>query len=1396
MVSDWNRIVKQPLSGVLALWLIASIVGAADPSWYSKSETWRETAFNSRVALEKALAVDHDAQSLEGLKLGTWRATKPLPAAEGFDTVLPPEEGVLPTSKSPEAKKLWQLKKDWRDGTSITITPGGNRSTYAFRTLTADREMTVPIWLDVDDRVGVWLNGRHIFSSEGYRGINQRQDKVELALRKGDNDLMLKLFDKGGAYAFSFSLSPRKSKAAVDETAQLWSLLGRDFTDAQSTREMAWERDDKVWNFQWNEKQVSRLAGKYAALVAEPQRDGMKKRAAKVSTTADIAPIREAYIAAKHAADIGARLALVDMAALRRGVEDLAQTFPDEYAKGKQHLRQLTQYEKSFDAITAGVEAANAKAIAQAAELLAFQRETLLANPLLDFDKVLVVKRRFGGSARSVIGKQIGAPNLNSHTNSDIPHRGWDNEITVLSDLRGDVKHTTLYRPEESHIVRDLEVDFDASRVMFSSIGGNDAWALFEVNADGSGLRQITPIDLPDVDFFDSCYMPDGRVATCSTAGYQGLPCEGGGRPMVNLYQLDPSNGAISQLTFEQDSDYHPAVLNNGRLLYLRWEYSDIMHYFSRILFSCNPDGTNQAEFYGSGSFFPTAYKHARAIPGHPSMVIGIISGHHATPETGRLALVDPALGRKYPLRYRPTSIEWGEPGDRIEILGDVLPAEETGFVQEIPGYGKDVVGNVLDGQGTGVYPNFVYPYPLSEKYHLVTMKPDPKGLWGLYLVDVFDNMTLIVEEEGAGYFEPFPFVERARPPVIPDRITPGVKTANVYITDIYSGPGLAGIPRGSVKSLRVFAYHFAYNKTGGHAVVGVESSWDVKRILGTTPVEEDGSANFIIPANTPVSLQPLDEEGRALQLMRSWLVGKPGELVSCVGCHEMQSQATANTKTTAFVRKPTPLEPWHGEARPFAFGFEVQPVLEKRCMGCHDGEPRKDGKRRLSFADAQTAYKNLHPFVRRPGPESDMSLMQPMEYHASTSPLMQMFEKGHYGVELDREDRERFYCWIDLNAPYRGSWEPKEWRGNDQIARRLELAKLYADVDDNPEAVYAALAEAFAIREPNEFIKPERAPRAKPDGLSVAGFPFSAEQARAMQTRDGVVTREIKLDNNKSIRMVRVPAGSFIMGSESGYGDEAPRSVVQVEQAFWMSECEITNGQYEAFDPGHDTRYYDEHGKDLATPGYIGNHADQPVARVSWNEAKAFCAWFSESTGLDADLPSEAQWEWAARAGSDGDFHYGDQNADFSKFANLSDNTRLFTRTKWDGGSKVHVRRAYDEKHHFPLRDDRSNDAAMVTNYVGKYAPNPWGLKDMVGNVNEWTRSDYAPYPFTNNSTANTRKVARGGSWHDRPRTATATVRTPYEAHQKVFNVGFRIILKGNGEAPGANQTANAKPL
>ena len=1077
----------------------------------------------------------------------------------------------------------------------------------------------------------------------------------------------------------------------------------------------------------------------------------------------------------------------------RRMINDLIVSFGGQYPQGVDYLKRLDAIETKLQNDPQNVQANE--------ELQTLIRDAALANPLLDFDKILCVRRKPGpwGS--------LGFTALNAYTNDTIPRLDWDNEIVVLSNLRGAVKETPIYRHPRNTIMRDLDLHFDGERLMFSSIDEQNAWAVYEINVDGSGLKKLSPDGAPDVDWFDACYLPEeGVILSCSNAGFQGLPCVNGNAKMANIYRIDNNNNVVRQLTYEQDSDWHPRVMNDGRIMYLRWEYTDTPHFFNRVLFSMMPDGRQQRALWGSGSYFPAAYKHPRAIPGHPSMILGVVSGHHSLPESGRMMLLDPNVGSAYPFRHDPETKEWGPEGTHLNIIPRIFPKEVTGCMQEIPGFGREVVGNVYDAQGGLSKYTYFAPYPLNENYYITSMWLDHQGTWGVWLVDRFDNMIKLYDLPDAGLFEVIPVVKRERPPVRPDSTIPGETEGTMFITDVYHGRGLPGIPRGTAKKLRIFSYHFCYYMTGGHEAVGQESTWDIKRVLGTVPIEADGSVCFKVPANTPISIQVLDENDQAIQIMQSWTVSMPSEQLSCVGCHENTRDVTPATMTIAAQKAPQEIQPWYGPPRPFGYETEVQPVLDRYCVGCHN-DTNKAECGILSFVAhntgnwrTDTSYQSLNPYLRRPGPEVEVETKTPMDYHASTSELIQRLRKGHHGVELDRESWDRLHTWIDLNVPYRG-----DWQSPDMEKRRLELQELYAGMDTNPEAEFRnTLAAKPRSPERMADVPPEKIKellQPNKDDLWHTHWPFTWWTAKRYQGENSVM--DVDLGNGQTIRFRKIPAGEFIMGSLDGYPDEFPRKIMRVEKPFWIAETELTNGQYGVFDPIHDTGYTKQNCKDHVSPGYIANHPNQPVARVSWQQAMEFCNWLSQKTGQKATLPTEAQWEWAARAGRDTRFYFGNHLADYSRFANLADASLRQTIHDFEdnppeqfdrrypenfvsqiGGSTIAIRRFFPVGHPFPLRDDRYNDGWYTVDYVKQHDANAWGLYDVIGNVWEWTRSDYAPYPYDENDGRNNgditkKKVARGGSHCDRPSVVGASVRMPFESYQKVHNVGFRPIIE-----------------
>lgn len=1038
---------------------------------------------------------------------------------------------------------------------------------------------------------------------------------------------------------------------------------------------------------------------------------------------------------------ITAQLQAADPAALRRAIEDLQQSFPGKYLAGSSYLQELTALEPRLSAARQGPKEGNTEAPKVLLEFQNLQRKALLANPLLDFEQILLVKRRTGN---------LGLPQ-NWQGNSSInPH--IENEIARLA-IR-DLKATpqTLYRPEKQYFVGDVDLNFEADKLLFSSIGSHKRWQVFEIRVDGTGLRQVTPEDEPDIDSYDPVYLPDNRIIFDSTSTFQGVPCVGGGDYVANLHLMNPDGTHIRRVCFDQDNDWYPVVLPSGRIMYLRWEYTDSAHYFSRVLMSMNPDGTGQVEVYHSNSYWPNGLWYTRPIPGSSTKFVAVISGHHGVARMGELVVFDTAKGRR----------------------------EDTGALQRIPGFGKPVKGIIKDTLVDDSWPKFLHPYPLSDKYFLVSCKPTPTSAWGIYLVDIFDNMTLLKEERGWALFEPLPFRKTERPPLISDKVRLGETNATVYVHDVYAGQGLRGVPRGTVKKLRVFQYEYSYRNQGGHYFVGMEGGWDVRRMIGTVPVEEDGSAMFRIPANTPVALQPLDVEGKALQQMRSWFVGMPGEYVSCVGCHEPQNSTAALTPGLAALKAPAEPAPWRGPKRGFSFVREVQPVLDQYCAGCHNGESG-----RPNFADSTIirtsdgisklprSYVELHPYIRRNGPEGDYHTLTPLEFHANTSLLLQMLRKGHHNVKLDDEAWDRLLTWIDLNVPAYGTYHEVAAIPSNFEKRRFVSKIKYAGVEEDIEAIPAVVRRSVAFVKPPPMPDPPAAP-------TVAGWPIGAGRASQMQSALGAADLKLDLGQGVTVECKHVPAGEFAMGDSAGYPNEYPVVHAKIDRTFWLGATEVSLQQFQQFDPNHRNGYYDMHYKDQVKPGYLMDSPQMPVIRVSWDQAMAFCQWLSAKTGRKVTLPTEAQWEWACRAGTATPMYYGGLDTDFSTWGNLADAS--LSRLAVSGVDPQPISHP-DKFWDYVPKEARFNDGVVHLADVGHYQPNPWGLHDMIGNVAEWTLDDYQPHPGPGRAGDATRdaegiKAVRGGSWADRPKEARTSARWDYPRWQRVYNVGFRIAV------------------
>ena len=1039
------------------------------------------------------------------------------------------------------------------------------------------------------------------------------------------------------------------------------------------------------------------------------------------------------------------RLSALDPVKVAAAWRDMARRWPDRFKPDPEWLQTLAdRRDRQLSVLCAdwgGERALCSDAACGGAEaLLAEVRRHLLENPLLDFDRIIAVRRPDVG-------------NQGLHHNYDQPRSVYDgcsNELGVISGVRSDSpRFDILDRTGGKGYIGELCLRWDAKRLMYTRRTGRtyrppeiaytmhsgrrvrnreeeniDRVVELDLEAPLQGPKEMPLIPDEDCNCYAGCYLPNGSVLFLSDATMVGVPCVVGVSWVASIYRRDPS-GAIRRLTFDQDNSWHPVLMDDGRVMFHHWEYADIVHFASRRLYTMNPDGTRQRAYYGTGSFWPNSLFHARPCPDAPYRFTATVSGHHGQCMTGELVLFDTLRGE----------------GSTNGVV--------RRFVQE-----GEVRPIIRDRLTDFSWPKFAFPQPLSCDYVLVAARPNLFDGWGLYLADAFGNLTPVVEEKGFVYFEATPYRSHPRPPVLADDTHPG-KPARVSISDIYVGTGLEGVPRGTVKSLRVFTYSFAYREMGAERDHhGLDGPWDIKRIIGTVPVEPDGSAYFEAPANTPLALQPLDADGCAVQTLRSWFNAMPGEHVSCVGCHERKTDSMpAVLPMSALKRPPDAIKPWYGPERGLDFRREVQPVLTRHCIRCHKPggqEPDLTDRPDTNVLTKDTYYMNdgnfppsyiaLCPYVRNLTQEGDNAVLVPCEAAASTTALMQMLDDGHHGVRLDAESHDRLVTWIDLNRMGHGAWSffVSTNRVMHYAARRHELQKRYAGIDEDHERDYGVAQLSGPCPEPGPDIP-------KPSG-----------KGKILSVGDGAgERRKIDLGDGVCMEFVRIPSGRYV--------DAAGREVT-VARPFWLAAKETTTRQFRKFMRNHDSgiEANDFMKFSQVELGYSLNGEDQPAVRLSADRAAAFCRELSLKTGAKCRLPTGEEWEWAARAGRECELPYGSMDEDFSAFANLADKT--FRRQDTFSGNVPLM-----GVPPWRLADERFDDGVRATADVGSFKANAWGLYDMSGNVWEWTAD----------RTDDGRAKARGGSFWSRPKDATFAKSLKYRTWQRVHDVGFRVLVE-----------------
>ena len=673
-----------------------------------------------------------------------------------------------------------------------------------------------------------------------------------------------------------------------------------------------------------------------------------------------------------------------ESAALRKAITDLSASFGPRYPGGPEFLVRLERLDQ--------------QAALPRDEFDALRREALLANPLVSGQPLLYVVR--------------GQYRPDHHNTETMFQTGECN--TGSYQPGGPLKTIDLARHGETRVVvdpgpegslRDPDVHFDGRRILFSMRRNiRDNYHVYEIQSDGSGLRALT--SAAGVFDIDPIYLPDESMVFTSSREPKYCMCNI--HIMGNLFRMDGDGANIHQIGKSTLFEGHPSLLPDGRIIYYRWEYVDRNFGNAQGLWTVNPDGTNHAGYYGNNTPSGGVVINPMAIPG-TELVLCILGSCHDRP-WGALAILDRSRGVD---GKAPILRTW--PADAIKRVAD--PGGPNG--------GFDTFA--------AVNPKYEDPYPLSDKYFLCSRMTGQGEKTGIYLLDVFGN-EILVHSEGDGCYDPMPLGPRPRPPVIPTRRDYQNSDGYVYVRNVYEGTHMKGVQPGSVKSLRVIESPEKRTWTepgwNGQGIERPGMSWhdfNNKRILGTVPVEADGSASFALPSDKFVYFQLLDKDGMMVQSMRSGTMVQSGEWVGCVGCHdERRAAPPAPNQANLLALK---LAGWRGAPRLFNYRLDVQPVFDRNCVSCHDyGKEAGNklvlaGDRGLIF---NASYVNLWTkgalTVVGAGPPE---IQQAYSWGSHASRLIH-FRDGnphHAGVKLSPDDMETLITWVDLNAPYYPSY-------------------------------------------------------------------------------------------------------------------------------------------------------------------------------------------------------------------------------------------------------------------------------------------------------------------------------------------------------------------------------------
>ena len=524
--------------------------------------------------------------------------------------------------------------------------------------------------------------------------------------------------------------------------------------------------------------------------------------------------------------------------------------------------------------------------------------------------------------------------------------------------------------------VRDPQVHYEGKKILFSyRKGGTPHYHLHEINVDGTGLRQLTDGPYDDL---EPTYLPDGDIMFCSSRCNRWVNCWY--THVAVLYRCDADGGNLRMVSSNNEHDNTPWVLPDGRVLYTRWEYVDRSQTRYHHLWVVNPDGTSQMTYYGN-MHGGTVMIDAKPIPGTQKVLASFSPGHGRKEHDGYLTIVDPNAG-----------------------------PDERAFARRIH-----------------VSPFFRDPYPLSPDRFLPVRRDSILMVDSRGAVQTVYRLPESDVRAGLQCHEPRPIRSRPREPHIPSRPKLRRKTGRLALVDVTHGRKMAGVKRGEIKKLLVLeTLPKPVNFSGGMEPLSIGGTFTLPRMLGTVPVEPDGSAYLEVPALRSLYFVALDENDRSVKRMQSFVTVQPGETAACAGCHEHRQETPKNlSQALALRRPPSRIKPIADVPDVFDFPRDIQPILDRHCLKCHDHDKRCGSV--ILTGDRGPMYSHSYYLLNARRQMADgrngAGNRAPRTIGSSASPLMKKIEGEHHGVKASAHEHKMIRLWIETGATYPGTY-------------------------------------------------------------------------------------------------------------------------------------------------------------------------------------------------------------------------------------------------------------------------------------------------------------------------------------------------------------------------------------